>query len=104
MRRKAPTIWEVAEAAGVSISTVSNVLYGKRGFYSAETAQRVWEAVKRLGYRPNRIARSLAARRTHTIGIVIEPQHAMFTRNPYVTAVLDGVVELLTPNGYHLKI
>lgn len=105
MRRvQRPTLKQLAEEAGVSIGTASNILSNKTELHSPETVERVLSVAKRLGYRPNRIARSLAARRTHTIGIVIEPQHAMFTRNPYVTAVLDGVVELLTPNGYHLKI
>ncbi len=103
-RVKRPTLKQLAEEAGVSIGTASNILSNKTALHSPETVERVLSAARRLGYRPNRIARSLAARRTHTIGIVIEPLHAVFTRNPYVTAVLDGVVELLTPNGYHLKI
>ncbi len=99
-----PTLKQLAEEAGVSIGTASNILSNKLELHSPETVERVLAAARRLGYRPNRIARSLAARRTHTIGIVVEPQHAVFTRNPYVTAVLDGVVEQLAPNGYHLKI
>ncbi|MCS7065558.1 MAG: LacI family transcriptional regulator, partial [Fimbriimonadales bacterium] len=103
-RVKRPTLKQLAEEAGVSIGTASNILSNKTALHSPETVERVLSVARRLGYRPNRIARSLAARRTHTIGIVIEPQHSVFTRNPYVTAVLDGVVELLTPSGYHLKI
>lgn len=103
-RIQRPTLKQLAEEAGVSIGTASNILNNKTALHSPETVERVLAAARRLGYRPNRIARSLAARRTHTIGIVVEPQHAVFTRNPYVTAVLDGVVEQLTPQGYHLKI
>lgn len=103
-RTKRPTLKQLAAEAGVSIGTASNILSNKTALHSPETVERVLSVAKRLGYRPNRIARSLAARRTHTVGIVIEPQHAVFTRNPYVTAVLDGVVELLAPSGYHLKI
>ncbi|MGQ9657613.1 MAG: LacI family DNA-binding transcriptional regulator [Fimbriimonadales bacterium] len=102
MRR--PTLKQLAEEAGVSIGTASNILNNKTALHSAETIERVLAAARRLGYRPNRIARSLAARRTHTIGIVMEPQHAVFTRNHYATAVLDGAVEALAPRNYHLKI
>jgi LacI family transcriptional regulator len=103
-RVKRPTLKQLAEAAGVSIGTASNILNNKTALHSPETVERVLTAAHRLGYRPNRVARSLAARRTHTIGIVMEPQHAIFTRNHYATAVLDGVVEALAPRNYHLKI
>lgn len=104
MRKKVPTIREVAEAAGVSISTVSNVLYGKRGFYSPETAQRVWTAVEQLGYRPNHIARSLARRRTYTIGVVVEQLLGSVSHNMYFGAVLDGILQGATDQNYQVKI
>ncbi|MDW8105943.1 MAG: LacI family DNA-binding transcriptional regulator [Armatimonadota bacterium] len=103
-RVKRPTLKQLAEEAGVSIGTASNILSGKTQLHSPQTVERVLTVARQLGYRPNRVARSLAARRTHTVGVVVEPQHAVFTRNPYVTAVLDGVVDSLTPRGYHLKI
>ena len=103
-RVKRPTLKQLAEAAGVSIGTASNILNNKADLHSPETVERVLTVARQLGYRPNRVARSLAARRTHTIGIVMEPQHAIFTRNHYATAVLDGVVEALAPRNYHLKI
>lgn len=103
-RVRRPTLKQLAEEAGVSIGTASNILNNKAALHSAETIERVLTAAQRLGYRPNRIARSLAARRTHTIGIVMEPQHARFTRNHYATAVLDGVTERLAPHNYHLKL
>lgn len=104
MRRRTPTIWEVAEAAGVSISTVSNVLHGKRGLYSAETAQRVWTAVEQLGYRPNHIARSLARRRTFTIGVVVEQSLGNVSHNLYFSIVLDGILQGATDRNYQVKI
>lgn len=104
MRNKAPTIREVAEAAGVSISTVSNVLYRKRGYYSPETAQRVWAAVEQLGYRPNHIARSLARRRTFTIGVVVEQLLGNFSHNAYLGFVLDGILQGATDRNYQVKI
>ncbi|GAB3763652.1 LacI family DNA-binding transcriptional regulator [Microlunatus parietis] len=63
------TINDVARAAGVSTSTVSYVLSGKRSI-SAETRARVEEAIRQLDYRPHAGARSLASRRTWTLALV----------------------------------
>lgn len=104
MRKKAATIREVAEAAGVSISTVSNVLYGKRGLYSPETAQRVWEAVEQLGYRPNHIARSLARCHSFTIGVVAEQLVGSTSHNLYFGVALDGVLQGASDKDYQVKI
>jgi LacI family transcriptional regulator len=103
-RRARPTLAVVAREAGVSIGTASNILGSKAALHSSETVERVLRVARQLGYRPNRIARSLAARRSQTIGIIMEPPHALFTRNEYATAVLDGVVDCFTPHGYHIKI
>jgi len=63
-----PTIYDIAREAGVSITTVSNILNNK-GRFKPETVARVLEAVERLRYRPNFAARSLAARRTNTVAL-----------------------------------
>lgn len=63
------TIAEVARAAGVSVSTVSYVLSGRRPI-SGPTRERVLLAVRELGYRPHAGASSLAEGRTHTIGLI----------------------------------
>ncbi|MBO0979627.1 LacI family DNA-binding transcriptional regulator [Microbacterium sp. SD291] len=62
------TIADVAQAAGVSISTVSYVMSGKRTI-SQETKDRVERAVEELDYRPHASARSLASRSTNVIGL-----------------------------------
>lgn len=67
-------IHEVAEAAGVSISTVSYALSGKRTI-SAETRQRIERAVRELDYHPNAGARMLAGRRTNILALT-EPFRA----------------------------
>lgn len=59
---------EVAEAAGVSISTVSYALSGKRPI-SAETRRRIEDAVRDLGYSPNAGARMLAGSRTQIFAL-----------------------------------
>ena len=68
--RTRATIFDVAEAASVSITTVSHVFSGKRRVNEA-TRQRVLEAAERLSYRPRAIARALAAGRTNTLALSI---------------------------------
>ena len=60
---KRVTIIDVAKEAGVSRQTVSRAV-NNRGEIRAETRERVLEAVKRLGYRPNRVARGMVASAT----------------------------------------
>ncbi|MCZ7544326.1 MAG: LacI family transcriptional regulator [Anaerolineae bacterium] len=64
------TLRQVAEEAGVSIKTVSRVVNGQ-GEISEATRQRVQSAIEKLGYRPNRLARSLITGKTHTVGAII---------------------------------
>lgn len=68
--RKPPTILDVAVEAGVSKSTVSNVVRGIPGV-SESTRRRVLTAIEQLGYRPNVIARQLVKRRTNILGVVV---------------------------------
>ncbi len=65
------TIRAVAEEAGVSISTVSNVASGRHHQMKPETRERVLAAMEKLRYRPNQVARSLVTSRTSTIGLVM---------------------------------
>jgi len=64
-----PTIADVARHAGVSVSTVSYALSGSRPI-SSETKERVLASMKLLGYQPNAMARSLAARRSRVIAMI----------------------------------
>lgn len=67
---KHPTIFEVAALAGVSKSTVSNVIRDADGVAEA-TRHRVRDAIERLGYRPNALARQFVAQRTTTLGVLV---------------------------------
>ncbi|MEU0880913.1 LacI family DNA-binding transcriptional regulator [Lentzea sp. NPDC005914] len=64
------TIKEVARHAGVSMSTVSYVLSGKRSI-SEETKRRVEQSIVALGYHPNAGARALASNRSQVLGLVM---------------------------------
>jgi DNA-binding LacI/PurR family transcriptional regulator len=84
----------VARAAGVSTSTVSRFLNGKKRL-SAETEQRIQEVAARLGYAPNRVARSLRLKQTQTIGLLI-PDNG----NPYFSALVKGAEDAARSSGY----
>lgn len=71
------TIRDVAEAASVSIATVSRVLNNKARV-SEETARRVWTAAADLDYWPNEAARTLTTSRTHVIGVLLPDLHGEF--------------------------
>ncbi len=66
-----PTLKDIAQHCSTSVSTVSHVLNGRPGTYIGEaTRQRVLDAARQLGYRPNQIARNLRNRRSMTIGVI----------------------------------
>ncbi|NRG01587.1 LacI family DNA-binding transcriptional regulator, partial [Paenibacillus dendritiformis] len=65
-----PTIKDVAEKAGVTVTTVSRVL-NNRGYISQETRDKVYRVMDELQYRPNEIARSLSRKRSRMLGLII---------------------------------
>ena len=66
----ATSIKDVAREAGVSIATVSRVL-NDIDVVNEDTKKKVLDAIKKLGYRPNIVARSLKTQRTKTVGILV---------------------------------
>ncbi|MBN1963202.1 MAG: LacI family DNA-binding transcriptional regulator [Anaerolineae bacterium] len=90
------TIRDVAQAAGVSPSTVSHVINETR-YVSPSTRARVQEAMATLNYRPNRLARSLRNRETRTFGVLL-PNSA----NPFFAQVLLGIEAACFDHGYNV--
>lgn len=74
--RQAVTIRDVAQRAGVSISTVSHAFSGSRPI-SRETRERVLRAADVLGYDPNPSARSLRTGRSGIVGLFLRPRYAV---------------------------
>lgn len=93
-----PTIKEVAQRAGVSTCTVSNVLNNKRPV-KPETKARVESAAAELRYKPSGVARSLKASRTLTLGMVVTT-----STNPFYAEVLQAVEQRCYELGYSLII
>lgn len=64
------TIYDVAREANVSMATVSRVVNGNPNV-KPSTRKKVLDAIERLGYRPNAVARGLASKKTTTVGVII---------------------------------
>ena len=94
--RAAASIYDVAKEARVSVFTVSAVVNNKN-HVSKKLIQRVETAIQKLKYRPNLLARSLAKRRTHTIGIVVPD-----ISNPFFPLVVRGAEDAAQKHGYSI--
>src|SRR3954471_15580547 len=79
------TIAEVARAAGVSVSTVSHVVNGTR-YVSPDTAKLVNDAIDKIGYLPNTLARSLKMASSSSVGLAISA-----LSNPYFSDIICAV-------------
>ena len=91
------TIQDVARLAGVSPSTVSNLLNGRNERMRPETLERVQRAIAQLGYSPNRAARHLKTGRVQMIGIIV-PSVA----NPFYGAFASPVERAALKAGYQI--
>ncbi|ANZ41183.1 LacI family transcriptional regulator [Lentzea guizhouensis] len=91
------TIADVARHAGVSSSTVSYVLSGKRAI-SEETRNRVRNAVQQLGYHPHAGARALAARRSHIIALMVPLRTDVYV--PVMMEIAIAVTVAARQHGY----
>jgi LacI family transcriptional regulator len=89
-----PTLHDVAERAGVSLMTVSRVVNGS-GAVSPKLRLRVEQALAETSYVPNTLARSLRARRTDTIALLLPDM-----TNPFFTTLAHGVETAAREAGY----
>jgi LacI family transcriptional regulator len=92
------TIDDVAARAGVSKTTVSHVLSGKRPV-GADTRVRVERAIRELDYRPDFIARSLRTRQSHIVALVIPD-----ITNPFFPVLARGFEDAFARHGYRTVI
>jgi LacI family transcriptional regulator len=91
---KAPSIYDVAREARVSVFTVSAVI-NHTGKVSATLDRRVEAAIQKLNYRPNLLARSLAKQQTHTLGMVVTD-----IANPFFPAIVRAAEDAAQKAGY----
>jgi LacI family transcriptional regulator len=90
------TIYDVAREAGVSMATVSRVL-NDTAVVKEETKRRVLDAIARLSYRPNAVARGLASKKTKTIGVIVPDVSALF-----MAEVVRGIEDIARMYAYHI--
>lgn len=96
--RKRATARDVAEKAGVSLTTVSFVLNRRRNVSIPEaTRQRVLQAARELGYRPNSLVRGLVRGRTQTVGVIVPRLDSSFH-----ASIVHGIQEVLNERGYRI--
>ncbi|MGX6744876.1 LacI family DNA-binding transcriptional regulator [Streptomyces peucetius] len=93
------TLKDVADRAGVSVSTVSLVINGREaGRVKPAVGRRVRQAAEELGYAPNLQARSLRTRQTNTIGLISD----MVASTPFAGRMLAGAQDAAWQAGYLL--
>lgn len=90
------TLKDIAEAAGVDVSTVSRSLTGAYGIRK-DTREKVMAVATEMGYRPNRIARGLATGRSHSFGLIVSD-----IRNPFFAEVTRGAEDAANTAGCDL--
>lgn len=98
MNTARPTIYDVAQRAGVSKSLVSLVLRDAPHVAEAKR-EAVKKAIQELGYRPSRAASALASQSTRSVGLLIDD-----FRNPWFVELLAGVRSVLDPAGYTVTV
>lgn len=95
---------DVAELAGVSVQTVSNVINGRHDEMAPATRDRVLAAMAQLGYRTNMAAASLRSQRVRTIAVLVLDEHAEFLTDPQMDLLIAGVGDVARDHGYGVLI
>jgi DNA-binding LacI/PurR family transcriptional regulator len=96
-----PTLETVAAEAGVSRSTVSRVI-NESPRVSPEVREKVEETIARLGYVPNRAARTLVTRRTDTVALFVSESEERLFGEPYFAGIIRGISAGLADTGLRL--
>lgn len=103
--KKRITSQDVADLAGVSRTTVSFVLNNVQPFsIRPETAEKVREAARMLGYYPNASARALASNQTKNIGLIMTRDPHYIASDPFLPQILGGLLDVLKENSQGLLI
>jgi DNA-binding LacI/PurR family transcriptional regulator len=103
MSNRPATLEDVARVAGVSRATVSRVINGSTRV-SPEVKEVVGRTISRLGYVPNRAARSLVMRRTDSIAMVLREPDATVLADPYLASIIIATSQALTGTGVQLML
>jgi len=91
-----PTLLDVADLAGVSTATVSNVINDTK-YVGDEVKRKIHEAIETLNYIPNNLAKSLRVKESKLIGLMISD-----ISNPFFPPVVRGIEDVLARNGFNV--
>lgn len=94
-----PTIRDVAQLAGISVTTVSQILNHKGDRFSAATRAKVKQAQQQLGYQADFYARGLVGARENSLGVVIPD-----IMNPFFASLVVSVEQAAIPKGYYPEV
>ena len=101
------TLKQIAAEAGVSVMTVSNVIHNNRSKVSPATVEKVQQLIEKYHYVPNMAARSLIAKESHIIAVLLplwNKNSSSLLLNPYA-GQLTGLIEtLLRERGYYIML
>ena len=92
------TIYQVAQAAGVSLATVSRVI-NNRESVAPQTREKVEATIAQLGYKPSGLAQALATNRTTNVGVIIPSANYV-----YIANMLSGITEVAREKNYTLTL
>ena len=101
------TLRDIAAEAGVSITTVSNVVHNRKSRVSPELVKKIWEIIEREHYVPSMSARSLANSHSSIIGVIthLTPQNTGSTMSdPFLSSFVDSIEKRTREEGYYLMI
>jgi len=97
------TIYDVAQETGFSLGTVSNVINNGPRPVRPETRRLILEAVEKLNFHPNAVARGLARQKTQTIGILFGVvESSAIVINVYSATILQAVLSVAAETGYNV--
>ncbi len=102
-----PTIKDIAREAGVSVTTISNVIHGKSRRVAPETVDRINAIIRQHNYTPNLSARALVNKSSRIIGVInhlIQFQPISFFQDPFHGALLGGIEKKLRERGYYMMV
>ena len=101
------TLKDIAAEAGVSITTVSNVVHSRRSRVSPELVEKIEKIIQREHYAPSMSARSLANDQSNIIGVIthLTPQNTGSTvSDPFMSSFVDSIEKRAREEGYYLMI
>lgn len=89
---------DVAEKAGVTVTTVSRVI-NDRGYIAEKTRQKVYQVMEELNYRPNAVARSLSKKKSNILGVILP-----VVNHPFFSSLLSYLEEYAYQNNYKVML